>query len=164
MWLWVVVAVAAAVHAAVIDENENRRIRDAKDEIFNKYTRLRQTLKKERSSGYPLFLSFLLSGILAFMFVKLSVFVGLHYQILLVLCHTGKERKCLHHGFNPDFPGVKKIAGYILRLSPQICNESSFAGELSIPSMVIKFIMLISFNHRISFFWRQVRKEIKCTD
>jgi len=29
------------VHAAVIDENENRRIRDAKDEIFNKYTRLR---------------------------------------------------------------------------------------------------------------------------
>lgn len=113
MWLWVVVAVAAAVHAAVIDENENRRIRDAKDEIFNKYTRLRQTLKKERSSGYPLLLSFLLSGILAFMFVKLSVFVGLHYQILLVLCHTGKERKCLHHGFNPDFLGIKKIMCFL---------------------------------------------------
>ena len=41
MWLWIIVAVVAAMHAAVIDEDENRRIRDAKDEIFNKYTRLR---------------------------------------------------------------------------------------------------------------------------
>ena len=41
MWFWIVVAVVAAVHAAVIDEDDNRRIRDAKDEIFNKYTRLR---------------------------------------------------------------------------------------------------------------------------
>lgn len=38
MWLWIVVAVAAAVHAAVIDEDENRRIRKAKDEIFVKYS------------------------------------------------------------------------------------------------------------------------------
>ncbi len=34
MWLWIIVAVAAAVHAAVIDEDENKRIRKAKDEIF----------------------------------------------------------------------------------------------------------------------------------
>ena len=31
MWLWIIVAVAAAVHAAVIDEDENKRIRKAKD-------------------------------------------------------------------------------------------------------------------------------------
>ena len=40
MWLWVVVAVAAAVHAAVISDDENRRIQNAKDEIFNKYIRM----------------------------------------------------------------------------------------------------------------------------
>lgn len=40
MWLWVVMAVAAAVHAAVISDDENRRIQNAKDEIFNKYTRM----------------------------------------------------------------------------------------------------------------------------
>lgn len=39
MWLWVVVAVAAAVHATIISDDENRRIQNAKDEIFNKYTR-----------------------------------------------------------------------------------------------------------------------------
>ena len=38
MWLWIVVAVAAAVHAAVIDDDENRRIRKAKEEIFVKYS------------------------------------------------------------------------------------------------------------------------------
>ena len=38
MWLWTVVAVAAAVHAAVIDNEENRRIRKTKDEIFVKYS------------------------------------------------------------------------------------------------------------------------------
>lgn len=38
MWLWIVVAVAAAVHAAVIGDEENRRIRKAKDEIFVKYS------------------------------------------------------------------------------------------------------------------------------
>ena len=38
MWLWIVVAVAAAVHAAVIDDEENRRIRKAKEEIFVKYS------------------------------------------------------------------------------------------------------------------------------
>lgn len=37
MWLWIVVAVVAAVHAAVIDEDENKRIRKTKDEIFVKY-------------------------------------------------------------------------------------------------------------------------------
>lgn len=47
------------------------------------------------------------------MTVKFPVLVGLYHLIFLVLCHTGKERKCLHKGFNPDFPGVKKIAGYI---------------------------------------------------
>lgn len=36
--------------------------------------------------------------------------------------------------------------------------------ELLIPSMIIKFVILISLNHYISFFWCQVRKEIKCTD
>lgn len=40
MWPWIVVAVAAAVHAAVISDEENRRIQNAKDEIFNKYTRI----------------------------------------------------------------------------------------------------------------------------
>lgn len=40
MWLWIVVAVAAAVHAAVISDDENRRIQNAKDKIFNKYTRM----------------------------------------------------------------------------------------------------------------------------
>ena len=38
MWLWIIVAVAAAVHAAVIDDEEDRRIRKAKDEIFVKYS------------------------------------------------------------------------------------------------------------------------------
>ena len=38
MWLWIIVAVAAAVHAAVIDDDENRRIRKTKDEIFVKYS------------------------------------------------------------------------------------------------------------------------------
>ena len=38
MWLWIIVAVAAAVHATVIDDDENRRIRKAKDEIFVKYS------------------------------------------------------------------------------------------------------------------------------
>lgn len=37
MWLWIVVAVATAVHAAVISDEENRRIRKAKEEIFVKY-------------------------------------------------------------------------------------------------------------------------------
>ena len=38
MWLWIVVAVVAAVHEAVIDEDENKRIRKTKDEIFIKYS------------------------------------------------------------------------------------------------------------------------------
>ncbi|GEM_PF-4490391 len=40
MWLWVVVAVAAAVHATIISDDENRRIQNTKDKIFNKYTRM----------------------------------------------------------------------------------------------------------------------------
>lgn len=40
MWLWVVVAVATAVHATIIRDDENRRIQNAKDKIFNKYTRM----------------------------------------------------------------------------------------------------------------------------
>lgn len=40
MWLWIVVAVATAVHAAVISDEENRRIRNAKEEIFVKYSRI----------------------------------------------------------------------------------------------------------------------------
>lgn len=38
MWLWIIVAVAAAVHATVISDEENRRIRKAKEEIFVKYS------------------------------------------------------------------------------------------------------------------------------
>lgn len=38
MWLWIVMAVVAAVHAVVIDEDENKRIRKTKDEIFVKYS------------------------------------------------------------------------------------------------------------------------------
>ena len=34
MWLWIVVAVVAVIHAAVISDEENRRIRNAKEEIF----------------------------------------------------------------------------------------------------------------------------------
>ena len=40
MWLWIIVAVAAAVHAAVISDEENRRIRKAKEEIFVKYSEI----------------------------------------------------------------------------------------------------------------------------
>lgn len=40
MWLWIVVAVAAAVHAAFIDDDEYKRIRNAKDEIFAKYSKI----------------------------------------------------------------------------------------------------------------------------
>lgn len=47
------------------------------------------------------------------MSIKFSVFVGLHHLILLILCHTGKERKCLHKCFCPDFPGVKKIMCFL---------------------------------------------------
>lgn len=38
MWLWIVVDVVAAVHAVVIDQDENKRIRKTKDEIFVKYS------------------------------------------------------------------------------------------------------------------------------
>jgi len=41
MWLWIVVAVAAAVHAEVISDDENRRIKDIKDEVLGKYTKMR---------------------------------------------------------------------------------------------------------------------------
>lgn len=40
MWLWIVVAVVAVIHAAVISDDENRRIRNAKEEIFVKYSRI----------------------------------------------------------------------------------------------------------------------------
>lgn len=40
MWLWIVVAVVAVIHAAVISDEENRRIRNAKEEIFVKYSRI----------------------------------------------------------------------------------------------------------------------------
>ena len=40
MWLWIIVAVAAAVRAAVISDEENRLIRKAKEEIFVKYSRI----------------------------------------------------------------------------------------------------------------------------
>lgn len=40
MWLWIVVAVVAVMHAAVISDEENRRIRNAKEEIFVKYSRV----------------------------------------------------------------------------------------------------------------------------
>lgn len=40
MWLWIVVAVVAVMHAAVISDEENRRIRNAKEEIFVKYSRI----------------------------------------------------------------------------------------------------------------------------
>ena len=41
MWLWIVVAVAAAVHAEVISDDENRRIKDIKNEVLGKYTKRR---------------------------------------------------------------------------------------------------------------------------
>lgn len=41
MWLWIVVAVATAVHAAVISDDENRRIKDIKDEVLGRYTKTR---------------------------------------------------------------------------------------------------------------------------
>lgn len=40
MWLWIVVAVVAVIHAAVVSDEENRRIRNAKEEIFVKYSRI----------------------------------------------------------------------------------------------------------------------------
>ena len=40
MWLWIVVAVVAVIHAGVISDEENRRIRNAKEEIFVKYSRI----------------------------------------------------------------------------------------------------------------------------
>ena len=41
MWLWIVVAVATAVHAAAISDDENRRIKDIKAEVLGKYTKMR---------------------------------------------------------------------------------------------------------------------------
>lgn len=41
MWLWIVVAVSTAVHAAVISDDENRRIKDIKAEVLGKYTKMR---------------------------------------------------------------------------------------------------------------------------
>ena len=38
MWLWIVVAVAAVIHAAAISDDEDRRIRKAKEEIFVKHS------------------------------------------------------------------------------------------------------------------------------
>ena len=38
MWLWIVVAVAAVMHAAVISDEECERIRKTKEEIFVKYS------------------------------------------------------------------------------------------------------------------------------
>lgn len=40
MWLWIIVAVAAAVHAAVISDEENKRIRKAKEESFVKHSEI----------------------------------------------------------------------------------------------------------------------------
>lgn len=77
------------------------------------YLKYNASKKKEKDTADARCFSLLLSGILAFVSVKFSVFVGFYHLTFLVLCHTGKERKCLHQGFNPDFPGVKKIAGYI---------------------------------------------------
>ena len=41
MWLWIVVAVAAIVHSLLIDDDENQRIKDIKDEALGKYTKMR---------------------------------------------------------------------------------------------------------------------------
>lgn len=79
--------------------------------------------KRKKQQMPAVSLSLLMSGILVFVSVKLSVFVGLHHLILLVLRHTGKERKCLHHGFNPDFPRVKKIVCFLETFSYLICQK-----------------------------------------
>lgn len=41
MWLWIIVAVVAAVHTTIISDDENRRIKDIKDEVLGKYTKMR---------------------------------------------------------------------------------------------------------------------------
>lgn len=41
MWLWIVVAVAAIVHSLLIDDDENQRIKDIKDEVLGKYMKMR---------------------------------------------------------------------------------------------------------------------------
>lgn len=41
MWFWIIVAVAAIVHSLVIDDDENQRIKNIKDEVLGKYTKMR---------------------------------------------------------------------------------------------------------------------------
>lgn len=41
MWLWIIVAVAAIVHSLVINDDENQRIKNIKDEVLGKYTKMR---------------------------------------------------------------------------------------------------------------------------
>ena len=52
--------------------------------------------KKEKDKVGVRCLSLLLSGVLVFVPVKFSTLVGFYNLIFLVLCHAGKERKCLH--------------------------------------------------------------------
>lgn len=40
MWLWVIVVVVAIVHSLLIDDDKNQRIKDTKDEVIVKYTKM----------------------------------------------------------------------------------------------------------------------------
>lgn len=41
MWFWIIVTITAIVHSLVIDDNENQRIKNIKDEVLGKYTKMR---------------------------------------------------------------------------------------------------------------------------
>lgn len=128
------------------------------------YLKYNASKKRERYSRCPLFLSLAVrnSGLCVCQILRFCRLLSSDFFSSCVIPEK-KENACIRVSI-PIFPESRKSQVTYLRLSPQICNESSFAGELSIPSMIIKFVILISLNHYISFFWCQVRKEIKCTD
>lgn len=128
------------------------------------YLKYNASKKRERYSRCPLFLSLAVrnSGLCVCQILR---FCRLLSSDFFSSCVIPERKKMPASGFQSRFSRSQENRQVTyLRLSPQICNESSFAGELSIPSMIIKFVILISLNHYISFFWCQVRKEIKCTD
>lgn len=102
--------------------------------------------KKEKDIADARCFSLLLSGILGLCVCQILRFCRLLSSLTFSRPVSYRKRKKMPaSGFqSPIFPESRKSQVTYLRLSPQICNESSFAGELSIPSMIIKFVILIS--------------------
>lgn len=109
------------------------------------YLKYNASKKRERYSRYPLFLSLAVrnSGLCVCQILRFCRLLSSDFSRP---ASYRKRKKMPASGFQSRFSrSQKKSQVTYLRLSPQICNESSFAGELSIPSMIIKFISISPF-------------------